>query len=167
MKKKLLLVALITTTLSISAQKGEPSVIPSIGYQTDYKRFAVSTQVRYSIMKNVRIAPDITFYFPNDKVAGLDAILNVHYVFNFPNDKFSVYPLAGLGAQNNFFGKKSIIINGVEKKIDAYSKTDFIFNFGGGISYQIGDKTFLNGEVKFMSGDNDCSAVMIGYGFKF
>ncbi|WP_165025094.1 MULTISPECIES: outer membrane protein [unclassified Dysgonomonas] len=167
MKKILLLAALLAMTLSMSAQKGETSAIVGLGYQTDYKRFAIGAQGRYHILDNVRIAPDITFYFPKDKVTGVDVMINAHYVFRFPQDKFSVYPLAGIGIQNNFYGKQNIVIGGIEQKTDSHSKTDLAFNLGGGISYLIGAKTFLNAEVKFILGDNDCAVVMIGYGYKF
>lgn len=167
MKKILVLVALIVTNFSLSAQKGETSAIVGLGYQTDYGRFAIGAQGRYNILDNVRIAPDITFYFPKDKVTGLDVMVNAHYVFRFPQDQFSVYPLAGIGIQNNFYGKQTIKIDGVDQKTDSHSKTDFAFNLGGGISYQIGDKTFLNAEAKFILGDNDCAVFMIGYGYKF
>jgi len=168
MKKILLLTAFIVAALSVSAQQqGDVSVVGHVGYQTNYERFAIDAQGRYNLTRNIRLAPDITFFFPKDKVTGLDIMLNAHYVFYFPQDKFSVYPLAGIGAQNNFYGKQTVIVNGQEEKTDSHSNTDFAFNLGGGISYQVSPRGFLNAEAKFMFGDNDNAVILIGYGYKF
>ena len=175
MKKLLLVAAFITAAFSMSAQTSQIrspqasdfAVVGHVGYQTNYERFGIDLQGRYNFMKNIRIAPDIAFYFPNDKVTGLDVMLNAHYVFYFPQDRFSVYPLAGFGMQNNFYTKQTVMIDGTEAKTDSHSKTDFAFNLGGGISYQISAQGFLNAEVKFMLGDNDNAAIMLGYGYRF
>lgn len=169
MKKFLLLVAFIATTFSISAQvqSGDFSVVGNLGYQTNFERFAIGVQGRYNLMRNIRIAPDVTFYFPKDKVTGLDVMLNAHYVFYFPQDRFSVYPLAGIGMQNNFYGKQDIVVDGETHKTDSHSSTDFAFNLGGGISYQISPQGFLNAEVKFILGDHDAAVIMLGYGYRF
>lgn len=177
MKKLVLLLLVVAGAVSISAQSSSKitppkasdfAVVGQVGYQTNYKRFGIDVQGRYNLMKNIRIAPDIAFYFPKDKVTGLDIILNVHYVFYFPQDRFSVYPLVGIGAQNNFYGKQTVTtITGEQVKTDSDNKTDFAFNFGGGISYQISQHGFLNAEAKFMLGDKDNGALMIGYGYRF
>ncbi|MDU1891674.1 MAG: outer membrane beta-barrel protein [Dysgonomonas sp.] len=176
MKKILLFAVLIAASFSLSAQTtsqfrspqaSDFAVVGSVGYQTNFERFGIAAQGRYNLMRNIRIAPDIAFYFPKDKVTGLDVMLNAHYVFYFPQDRFSVYPLAGFGMQNNFYGKQTVVIDGDEVKTDSHSSTDFAFNLGGGISYQISPNGFLNAEVKFMLGDNDNAAIMLGYGYRF
>ena len=177
MKKNLLLTAFVALTfsLSMSAQTAQITppdandfaVVGSLGYQTNYERFSIAAQGRYNLMRNIRLAPDIAFYFPKDKVTGLDVMLNAHYVFYFPQDRFSVYPLAGIGMQNNFYGKQKVTVNGVTTETDSDTKTDFAFNLGGGISYQISQHGFLNAEVKFMFGDNDNAVFLIGYGYRF
>ena len=90
----------------------------------------MGVQGRYAIANNLRIAPDVTFYFPKDKITGLAVSVNFHYVFNFKKDGqgFSVYPLAGIGMQNNFYGKKSMEVDGKEIEIDRSNSTKFAFN---------------------------------------
>lgn len=77
MKKILLLAALITAAFSLSAQTSSEfrspqasdfAVVGHVGYQTNFKRFGIDLQGRYNLMRNLRIAPDIAFYFPKDKV---------------------------------------------------------------------------------------------------
>ena len=85
MKKLFLLAMIALASVGINAQtvKGEGSLMGNIGYQTNYERFGLGVQGRYAIANNLRIAPDVTFYFPKDKVTGLDVSVNFHYVFNF------------------------------------------------------------------------------------
>jgi len=176
MKKTLLFALFILASYSLIAQTNSEirsprasdfAIVGSIGYQTNFERFAIAAQGRYNLMRNIRLAPDIAFYFPKDKVTGLDVMLNAHYVFYFPQDRFSVYPLVGIGMQNNFYGKQTVVVNGKEEKTDSETKTDFGFNLGGGISYQISPSGFLNAEVKYMLGDKDNLAIMLGYGYRF
>lgn len=171
MKKLFLLITILTFAIGMNAQtfKGEGSILGNLGYQTNYERFGLEVQGRYVIANNLRMAPDITLFFPKDKVTGLDVNLNFHYVFNFSKDGqgFSVYPLAGIGMQNNFYGKRTITVNGenVEQKSDNTSK--FAFNLGGGISLPLSAHSFLNAEAKFMFADEDNVVIMLGYGYKF
>ena len=152
--KNLILLAMITlASVGMNAQtvKGEGSLMGNVGYQTNYERFGLGVQGRYAIANNLRIAPDVTFYFPKDKITGLDVNVNFHYVFNFKEDGqgFSVYPLAGIGMQNNFYGKKSVETNGQEVEIDRSNSTKFAFNLGGGITLPISERSYLNAEAKY------------------
>lgn len=171
MKKLFLFLVIILAAVGMNAQtrKGEGSIMGSLGYQTNYDRFGLEAQGRYVIANNLRIAPDVTFFFPKDKVTGLDVNVNFHYVFNFSEDGqgFSVYPLAGIGMQNNFYGKRTITVDGknVEQKRD--NTTKFAFNLGGGITLPLSDRSYLNAEAKFMFAHDDNVVIMLGYGYRF
>lgn len=176
--KRFLLLMFIAGSISLgaSAQTGffksveanDLSVVGSVGYQTNYERFGIAGQGRYNITRNIRLAADLAFYFPKEKVTGLDVMLNGHYVFYFPQDRFSVYPLVGIGMQNNFYGKRTLVdVGGNRVEIDSDTTSDFAFNLGGGISYYLNSNSFLNAEIKFMTGDNDNMAIMVGYGYRF
>lgn len=171
MKKLLLSLALALSVAGLNAQtfKGERSVMGSVGYQTNYERFGVGLQGRYAIARNLRIAPDVTFFFPQDKVTGLDVNINFHYLFNFQKDGqgFSVYPLAGFGMQNNFYGEQTVVANGQTMKVDRSNTSKLAFNLGGGITLPISKRSYLNAEAKFMFADEDNLVVMLGYGYKF
>lgn len=171
MKKLLMFIMILMAVGGLNAQtlKGEGSILGNLGYQTNYKRFGIGAQGRYVIARNLRIAPDISFFFPHDKVTGLDVNLNFHYVFNFRKDGqgFSVYPLAGIGMQNNFYGKQTVVSDGKTEEIDRSNKTKFAFNLGGGISLPISERSYLNAEAKFMFADQDNVVIFIGYGYRF
>lgn len=171
MKKLLLCVMVMMAAIGVNAQssKGEWSVLGNLGYQTNYERFAIGVQGRYVIANNLRIAPDLTFFFPKDKVTGLDVNVNFHYVFNFREDGqgFSVYPLAGIGMQNNFYGKQTVETDGRQTEIDRSNSTKFAFNLGGGVTLPISARSYLNAEAKFMFAKDDNVVIMLGYGYRF
>lgn len=171
MKKLFLLIMVALAAFGVNAQtkKGEAAMVGSLGYQSNYERFGLQAQGRYVIANNLRIAPDLSFFFPKDKVTGLDVNVNFHYVFNFSKDGqgFSVYPLAGIGMQNNFYGKQDVTVNGVTTRTDSSNSTKFAFNLGGGITLPLSEHSFLNAEAKFMFANDDNVVIMLGYGYKF
>lgn len=171
MKKLLLFVAIVMAAVGLNAQtlKGEGSILGNLGYQTNYERFGLGVQGRYVIANNLRVAPDVTFFFPKDKVTGLDVNINFHYVFNFSKDGqgFSVYPLVGVGMQNNFYGKRTITVNGENVEVKSDNTSKFAFNLGGGISLPLSARSYLNAEAKFMFADKDNVVLMLGYGYRF
>jgi len=169
MKKFLLLVALIaTTTMGAFAQsdKGEKSVVIHGGVKSNPGRFMLGAEGRYNIIDNLRLAPDVYFVFPKDKVTGLDVDVNLQYVINLNSvtPDLAVYPLMGLSMQNNRFSGRTIA---GDVKVPSSSYTDWGFNLGGGIEYGITGNSFLNLEMKYTFSDADCFTVFFGYGFKF
>ena len=68
MKKLFLAFMIAMAAIGLNAQtlKGEGSLLGNVGYQTNYERFGLGVQGRYVIAKNLRIAPDVTFFFPKD-----------------------------------------------------------------------------------------------------
>lgn len=163
MKKILFLVAFLSTVAATYAQRGDLAIVGNLGYQTNYERFALGAQMRYNIADRFRLAPDITFMFPNDKVTGLDVNLNLHYVFDLSADRLTFYPLAGFGMQNNFYGKRTV----GNATIDSDTRTKLAFNLGAGLTYNLSARSFLNVEGKFMFGDEDSGVFLIGYGWRF
>lgn len=156
MKKLLLIVALVAICMGANAQTGEKSLMLKMGYQTDYKRFGLGAEGRYNITDNIRLAPDVLFFFPNNHTTGLDINVNAHYVFDI-QDGLSLYPLAGIGVINNRFSHAG----------HSNGSTDFGFNLGAGASYDLSGNSYVNFDFKYTFQDVDCASFMFGYGFKF
>lgn len=171
MKKILLLVFSVVLALGADAQsrRGESAFLGNVGYQSNYERFGLGLQYRRAIANNLRIAPDVAFFFPKDKVTGLDVNVNFHYVFNFSasGQGFQVYPLVGMGMQNNFYGRRTVTYGGQQLEEKRDNRTDFAFNLGGGITLPLSSKSFLNAETRFMFGDKNNLVFMLGYGCRF
>jgi hypothetical protein len=160
MKKILLLVFLLAGTIGAFAQteRGEKSILFSAGLKSDPSRFFVGAQGRYNILNNVRVAPDIYFVLPKDKVTGLDVDINFHYVFDLDNS-LTIYPLAGISMSNNRYAGNN--------EVSSSSSTNWGFNLGGGLSYNLTDFSYVNLEAKYTFSDFDFYFVGIGYGFRF
>lgn len=168
MKKILLLTAFIAITFGAFAQidKGERSVVIEGGAKSDPGRFMLGAQGRYNLVDQIRIAPEALFVFPKDKVTGFDVNVNIHYVCDLgvlTPDLYG-YPLAGLSMQNARYSGET---GNNGKKYGSESFTDWGFNLGAGLDYNINSSTFLNLEMKYTFSDADCFNVLVGYGIKF
>lgn len=167
MKKFVWIVMLMTTFLAGSAlaQQTGNSFVGSIGYQTEFERFGIQMQGRYQLCSVARLAPDVTFFFPKNQVAGLDINLNLHYLI--PIQKLTLYPLAGIGLQTNFYGNSTIINNNGNLTTQNETGSHFAFNLGAGLSYPLSENCYLNAESKFMVGYKHNMNFMIGIGHTF
>lgn len=167
MRKILLLMACMAISFGAFAQidKGERTLVIEGGVKSNPGRFMLGAQARYNIIDHVRIAPQALFVFPKNKVTGLDANVDLHYVFDLGEvtPDLYLYPLAGLSMQNARYAGETI--NGTKLGSDSF--TNWGFNLGAGLDYNINSATFLNLEFKYTFSDADCFNVLIGYGFKF
>ena len=109
----------------------------------------------------------VMFFFPKDKTTGLDVDVNAHYVFNLKEDHLSLYPLAGFNLQNNFQGKRTVKGEDGEVTLDSHSSTNFGFNVGGGLTYNLNPRNFLNVEYKYVFGKDNSSVIAFGWGYRF
>lgn len=165
MKKIILLSMLVCFAFVANAQskKGEQAILGQIGYQSNYNRVFLGAQYRYVFLDNFRLAPDVAFLFPNKKTTGLDVNVNVHYNYNIDN-QISIYPLAGLNMSNNRFSGITIL----GYKTGAVSSTNWGFNLGGGVTYNLwGSNSFINLEAKYTFRKDDAFYIGAGYGIKF
>ena len=167
MKRLLLTLAFFAFIAVANAQntKGRHSFMASVGYQTEFQRFGFQAQGRYAICPYLRIAPDVSFYFPKDQITGLDINLNFHYVL--PLKRVTLYPLAGLSFQTNFYANSYLVENEGAMDIMNDTGSHFAFNLGGGITYPLSDRCYLNAESKFMIGTKHNFTFGIGYGYLF
>lgn len=156
MKKLLLIIAFVAAVMSANAQIGDKSVLVKAGYETDFKRFGVGAEGRYFLTENIRLAPDVIFFFPKDHNTGLDINVNAHYVFPL-QDGLSVYPLAGVQMANNRFSYEGF----------TDSSTKFGFNIGVGFDYNLSDVNYVNAQFQYTFNDWDYALFSIGYGIKF
>lgn len=164
MKKVFLAVLLAIFSLGLHAQtgKGEKTGVLQAGYQSDPGRLMLGVAGRYSIADNIRLAPDVMFLFPKNKTTGLDVNVNAHYVFPL-DGKLSIFPLAGLSMMNGRYSGETI----AGEKFGSHSSTNWGFNLGGGLEYQLSGSSFLNMEMKYTFSDGDCFTVGFGYGIRF
>jgi opacity protein-like surface antigen len=117
------------------------------------------------------------------KMSMFDASLNGHYLFRL-SDKFSFYPLVGLGILNSKlkegsggddddFGDWGAYADYDDDAdygddADGLSDTDFGFNVGAGFDLKLSEKLLLNVQAKYMlAGDWGRLIPSVGITYKF
>ena len=168
MKKVLLAILLTTLSLGVYAQtgQGEKSLVFQAGYQSEPGRLMLGVAGRYNILDNIRLAPDAMFMFPKNKVTGLDINVNAHYVFPVEGT-VNIFPLMGLAMMNNRYSGETFHTPAGDIKSDSRGFTNWGFNLGGGVEYNISSASFLNLEMKYTFSDQDHFTVGFGYGIRF
>lgn len=159
MKKIFGLLFLIFTCSFLSAQQGAVSGVARAGYQSNAKRFGIGVEGRYEVADNIRLAPDVTFFFPKAKTWGVDIDANVQYTFKNVLENLTVYPFAGLNMSNNR--------NSGGDGFDGYGLTRFGFNLGGGAEYRLTKNDFFSFDMKVTFAEETFGQFMFGYGIYF
>lgn len=159
MKKTLLIVAFAFMSMGAFAQLGGlfSSGLIKGAYQTEMERFGIGAEVRFDLPSNFRIAPDVMFFFPKNHTTGLDINVNAHYLLKINDERFALYPLAGINMSNNRVSYKGF----------SDSFTEFGFNLGIGGEYNLDSKSFLNAEFRYTFNDWDYAQFSVGYGLRF
>jgi len=147
-KAAMLIFAAMALTMGAAAQqqqevRGFKALGASIyvGSGSSWGEKGLGGKFRYNIFDRVRAETQATFYIPENRWPVFDVSLNIHYVTHL-GDRFSVYPLAGLGV--NYFLKDAL-----EGLIKTPATTRFSFNAGGGCDLQLAGNMWFNAEVSY------------------
>lgn len=132
MKKLVLAIfALVATATAVSAQEqGAWSVAPKFNLYTNTGgsvMCGLGAGLRYGITDAVRIEPSFIYMLAEN--SALEISCDVHYVFDVA-DRWDVYPMAGLTA-NNIYGWSSGV------------------NIGAGVDFAISDSWDITAAVKW------------------
>lgn len=155
-QKIFMIAALLLFSAGAFAQQGSFSLLGKIGYQSDFERLGIGGDARIGLVEHIRLVPSMTFMVPNNDVMGLEADLNLQYVFPISGTTLDLYPLTGFNMDNNRFSK-----HGYKHKW-----TKWGYNIGAGTDYYLTKDDFLNLEFQYTFG-RDFARIMLGYGYKF
>lgn len=163
MKKTLFLLLFTALSIGIYAQKS--SLVFGLGYRTkiDDAKFGIGINYRYSLPYNIRLATNVTGYFPTDSNFGLDLSLSAHYLVKAA-DNFTVYPIVGVVASNHNFSAEP----------NNRNLTDFGCNLGLGAEFDLSARRFVNFEFNQLllkkekpEWYSNYSILSLGYGIRF
>ena len=143
MKKLFLVAAFAMVSAFASAQV---AVGVHTLYGTGVENLGIGVRGRYDITDKFRADANFNYYFKKNNLEFWDLNANLHYLFNI-TDKFTVYPMAGLGYANVKSSWEYHNLGIVYKTNDNYGK--FCVNFGGGVDYALTEDLYLNAEVKY------------------
>ena len=167
MKKVLLMICLVMTTLGTFAQeKGDMAVGANLTYGTDVKTIAIGVKGQYNVLDNVRVEADFDYWLKKDGVSFWDIQANVQYLFKMA-DNFKLYPLAGIGYMGYKTDAVEMSVGGVTVSSSSSSGGDVFFTLGGGVQYDLTEKVAVSGELKYQFKDGSQLCICAGVAYKF
>lgn len=137
--KKLLLSLLMTVFgVSMFAQQGTMAVGVNLSYPMEFKTIGIGARLNYSFTDQIRISPSFNYYLETDGFSAWDINADLHYLFNL-GETINVYPLAGV-----HYTTTSVDWLGIST-----SGSEFGFNLGGGLGYNLTESLNLGLELKY------------------
>ncbi|MBE7629798.1 outer membrane beta-barrel protein [Tenacibaculum piscium] len=156
MKKNVFtILALLVTIVTFSQTKIGANLV--YGSESD---LGIGAKASFGLSEEFKISPSINYFFsesvPNVSITTMSFNADAHYFFEI-QDKFSLYPLAGI---NVFYTSVS------SSYITSYSASSnsFGLNLGGGMNYLLSEKLTAFSEIKLMLNTGNqvvfCAGVM-------
>ncbi|MDR1880173.1 MAG: porin family protein [Tannerellaceae bacterium] len=169
--KRVAIVAIAVVTMSVAADaqvKGDMAVGGNLvlGTGDSYTNFGIGAKFQYNILDPLRAEASFTYFLKKDYVSMWDLSVNAHWLFSVA-DKIKLYPLAGFGILGGSASVPSVNMGGISYGGGSSSSTDFAFNLGGGIDYELTDKLVLNGELKYKISDGSRFLISAGVAYRF
>jgi hypothetical protein len=160
---KVFSLSLLVLALSIgSAQaqfKGDKAVGANLalGLSDGDARIGLGAKFLYNIIDPVRVEAAFTYFLKSDYVSMIDISAYGHYLFPI-NDKFTAYPLTGVGYCN-----ARASYGGV-----SHSEGKFVYTLGGGADYRLSSNLILQGDLKYkFVGSSYIFMISAGVAFQF
>lgn len=144
-------IAILVVNVSATAQeKGDlaAGAHVALGAGDNLTNFGLGAKLQYNLSNPIRLEGVFNYFLKKDLVSMWDLSLNGHYLFR-TSEKFTVYPLAGLG----ILGSKVNLDFG-EIDLGSASASDFGFNLGGGFDLKLSEKLLFNVQAKYMIAGN-------------
>ena len=142
MKKVLMIAVMMLMSIGAFAQAGQMGVGANLNFGTDsgYSQFGIGAKFKYEFIENFRAEASAKYFLKKDEISYWTANLNLNYLFHI-NDKFTVYPIGGIGL--------------LGWKVGDHSDSTLAFNFGPGCEYAIADNLKLEAEAVYQFGSKN------------
>lgn len=173
MKKKLIAFCMALFGLCAYAQQGQSAVGVSIGVAPNLEsnvsvtNFEIGAKYQYGITDNLRLEGNLDYGFKSNGVGVFTLTGNIEYLFHL-SDKFTIYPLAGIG-YGHIGVSADAYIPGLDDVVSvSYGESRFLFNVGLGAEYPITDKISVGADIRFQYMKNFSRLpIMVGVTYKF
>lgn len=193
MKKIALFMGFALLSAGAFAQKaGDMAVGVNLGFApcleefVDVTNFGVGAKFQYNLTDPIRVEADVNYWTKSKEIGMLEIGANVHYLFHV-GEKFSVYPLVGLGfvhftsGNGGFGGYDDDDDDSGFMRARAYDDDDddydgdggsdenkFMFNVGAGVQYALSEKISVGAEIKYQFiKDFNRMPISVGLTYKF
>jgi outer membrane protein X len=154
MKKLFLTMLVVLMSVSAMAQDKKYGVGINLLYGTKIENIGFGVKGQYYATDAVRVEANAAYFMEKNDWKMWDVNLVGHYLIPI-GEKFSVYPLAGIGITN----WSTNVFNG---------KIKFAIDLGGGFQFDVAEDFAVNAEVKYQIIQDFNQAVFaIGAVYKF
>ena len=160
--KRVAMTAIIAVTISFAAnaqngkhQPGDMSFGGHVIHFMDdgFSLTGIGAKFRYTVLEQLRVEAGFSYFFPNEqRILGiavnqnmLDFSVNAHWLFAM-NERFTLYPLAGLGLVNL---RTTVTADAIGLDGNT-SESHLIMNFGGGAELQLSDNISVHIEPRLL-----------------
>lgn len=147
LKKNILTLCLMLTTLAASAQKGEMSIGGTVSFSDYLNSMGVGPKLQYNFLERFRGEGNFIFHPENQGVSGWETNANLHYLFYLPH-RLNIYPLLGLGFVSRNYSTIKKVFKKYNVDVEETNQTAFGLNAGGGIEFIVSDHFKVNGEFR-------------------
>lgn len=152
MKKILMVISVMMFSLSSFAQVGKTTFSGHFNYLLDSpNNCGLGANVGYVFADNVRGVAQFDYYFNKDGASMWNPNVNVEYLFQLPNTKFTLYPLAGL--------------NVVGWSYDEGSDSKLGLNIGVGMEFPLSPNVAFKAEYCYKTQYDGLSTLNVGLVF--
>ena len=171
MKKLLMTVCLVFSSLTMFAEQGEmwAGANMNVGLNSNYVNFGFGAKFQYEAFKDLRGEVSFNYYLKKDYHTMWDANLNVHYLFHLGD--VTIYPIVGGGLMDRTYEDTPLQVgDGVYEILsgDIFSDRYLGANAGAGIEYPVNQWLKLNAEFKcqFVQHHDPRPVASVGIAFK-
>lgn len=173
MKKYLVAMSMALLGLCASSQeKGDMAAGVNLSVAPCFNsgvNFGIGAKYQYNVSDPIRLEAAFEYGFKNEGSDVKTIGINGHYLFNV-SEKFTIYPLVGLGYAQHGFKEEYDEYNGmtiVHTEVSGH-KSKFFANIGVGADYAITDNLSLGAELKFQYiSDYTRLPISIGVTYRF
>lgn len=162
MKKLLSIVCALVLGMGIGqAQVGQGQTAAGLNlvYGSEIESLGIGARFQYGILDQLRGEVGLNYFFEHNHMSWWDVNINAHYLVGLKNDKFYIYPLAGLNyTMVNYSGELNN--KGEENHVG--------INLGAGLEYEITDHFGVNLEYRHtIVRKVDQGVIGLGVNYKF
>lgn len=162
MKKILTLACAIMLGMGFAqaqVHQGETAVGANLVYGSEIESMGLGARFQYGVIDQLRAEVSFNGFFQHNHLSWWDVNLNAHYLVALKNDKFYIYPLAGINYTMVDY-KGDLNDKGEENHVG--------LNVGAGLEYEITDHWGVNMEYRHtIIRKVDQGVIGLGVNYKF
>lgn len=162
-------------SMQAQTEKGDMAIGVNISptFVSGWSTVGIGLKYQYNVIDNLRMEPNVNYYFKKDYTSSWDLGVNFHWLLNVM-ENLHLYPIVGVGVAGANYDMEGVYDDLLDEEFGDYfegsnsSVTRFAVNVGAGAEYMFTDKISANFEYKRrLSSDLGVNIFSIGIGYHF